>query len=696
MTYLDALRKYFGFNQLREGQKEIISAVMRGEDCLAILPTGAGKSLCFQLPSLLKSGLTLVVSPLIALMKDQVDSLTQCGIPATYINSSLDYLQLSNRLDRMARGGYQLVYVAPERFRSERFLSKLSSLTIDLLAVDEAHCISLWGHDFRPDYQRLNLVRKRLNHPQVIALTATATEEARRDIIQQLDLDTPTVIVRGFERPNLTLAVSRTASHAEKYSRAMEILKAYPTGIVYCATRANVEKVAAKLDSQGIRTLGYHAGMSDEERKEAQDRFLSGKVPVVVATNAFGMGIDRADLRTIIHWDLPGSLEAYYQEAGRAGRDGNPAHCEILFNYADVRTQKFFIEGANPPRSLVRATARAVQELCAEGPAALGPKAIADKLGNEDNLMAVSTALGLLEQAGLLLRTPDPGSPGSHGSIIKVVDPKADLGGVLKPLLKKAKRDRLRLRNLIRYIDSRSCRHATILRYFGDPAHEKFQDCRRCDNCLPKSGSKSCQRRAPNEQEWVEIQKVLSCAVRLGGRFGKARLTQVLAGSKNKTILNTYLHKISTYGALADRSQNYIRALIDALQDEECLEVVGDEYPTLKISSRGRAVMRREEEIEISRPKNAPEEPTQQSSAPPSPCDQPVSPQLVEALKTLRTKLAKGRKIPPYRILHNTTLQEIARRAPRDRAALLEVKGMGPAKLEAYGDAILAVVREYR
>ena len=338
------LHRHFGFHEFLEGQEPVIEAIADGQDTLIIMPTGGGKSLCYQLPAMLLDGITVVVSPLIALMKDQVDAMAEKKIPATFINSSLSPAEMDDRIARMQRGEYRLVYVAPERFKSERFIAALAPLSIALFAVDEAHCISQWGHDFRPDYMRLKWALKDLGQPQVAALTATATPEVRADILEQLSLgkfgrQPPQVFVSGFARHNLTLTVTHAANKAEKIERILDTIQTHKTGIVYCATRKNVEKVYEHLAAARVPAVYYHGGMTEEQRTKAQDKFMGGRCAVAVATNAFGMGVDRADLRFVTHYDIPGSVEAYYQEAGRAGRDGEPAFCELLFNYADVKTQ---------------------------------------------------------------------------------------------------------------------------------------------------------------------------------------------------------------------------------------------------------------------------------------------------------------------------------------------------------------------
>ncbi|MEM7394431.1 MAG: ATP-dependent DNA helicase RecQ, partial [Verrucomicrobiota bacterium] len=318
----DALQKHFGFSTFLEGQDEAVSHVLNGTDTVVIMPTGSGKSLCYQLTSLLLDGITIVVSPLIALMKDQVDGLAQKKIPTTFINSTLSAHEMFERLDGIERGEYKLVYVAPERFRNQRFMNLLRSINVSLLAVDEAHCISQWGHDFRPDYLRIHLVVNELPHARVMALTATATPQVREDIATQLQLGQngrpePQILVHGFSRPNLSLNVTRASSHQIKLDRIREVVEQHETGIIYCSTRKQTERVCKSLKGLKQACGMYHGGMSDEDRKKVQDRFMDGRLSVVAATNAFGMGVDRADLRFVIHWDIPGSIEAYYQEVGR-------------------------------------------------------------------------------------------------------------------------------------------------------------------------------------------------------------------------------------------------------------------------------------------------------------------------------------------------------------------------------------------
>lgn len=671
---------------------EVIQDVLEGRDTVVIMPTGSGKSLCYQLSSMLTEGITIVISPLIALMKDQVDGLTKHRIPATYINSSLSAQEMHDRIGALRQGRYKLVYIAPERFRHQRFVDALNSVRISIIAIDEAHCISQWGHDFRPDYLRLHKVIQQRPHARVMALTATATPDVRDNIVKQLELgrgqrDPPRVLVYGFTRPNLRLQVARVSSHEEKLSHVVDAITRYKTGIIYCATRKQSERVHQLLKREGLSRGLYHGGLTDEERARAQEQFLQGEAAVVVATNAFGMGIDRPDIRFVIHWDIPGSIEAYYQEIGRAGRDGQDSLCALLYNYADVKTQEFFLDGSNPAPQHVETVWNAVRTHCLHGPATYSAAEWTQRISGLRNEMAVRTIMAILERSGLLQRTLEPGQKKYTTSLVEGAD-LASLEQQLAFLKEKRSRDERKLKIMLRYVNAPGCRHAYILKYFGE--QHAPSSCSACDRCVPLTPGNT---REPMEDEWEVVQKILSCVVRMNGRFGATRVVQVLVGSKAKTVLDRGLDRLSTYGLLADRGEKYARAVLDELIRVECVQVDDGEYPLVRITPKGRAAVQRKETIALRWPEKATKDLQKVASgSTPFPESTLYDQNLYDRLKEWRKKTAQGDHVPAYVVFHDKTLKAIAAVCPRSHAELERITGIGPAKVSKYGDAIMEIV----
>lgn len=400
----NALAK-FGLSDFRRGQREVIDHILAGNDCLCVMPTGGGKSLCYQLPSVVRNGLTIVVSPLIALMKDQVDALTRRGISATLINSTLSQAEQNQRLDKVARGKFSLLYVAPERLRNQNFVDAIRSTPIQLLAIDEAHCISEWGHDFRPDYQRVGRFRDALGGVQTVALTATATPRVRQDIVDSLQLKVAKHFITGFARDNLYFGVVQCRSDREREQKLVEFVQTKPgSGIIYAATRKRCEALVELLAKEARLSVGvYHAGLAPDQRKFIQEQFMRGELEAIVATNAFGMGIDKSDLRYVVHFNMPGTIEAYYQEAGRAGRDGLPSQCVLLYSQQDRYIQEFFIENANPSKEIIESVYKFLVSYPTD-PIELTAEEIKERINAPVSSEAINSCLQLLGRTEVVER----------------------------------------------------------------------------------------------------------------------------------------------------------------------------------------------------------------------------------------------------------------------------------------------------
>lgn len=433
----ELLKQHYGFDTFRPGQADAIRAILANRDVVVVLPTGGGKSLIYQLPALILPGITVVISPLIALMKDQVDSLAKVGIPATFINSSLSISEVKQRFEAAKSGDYKLVYIAPERFYNSEFCEVFAKLKVSLFAIDEAHCISQWGHDFRPAYLKLKKAAELLGRPPIVALTATATPEVRTDISKNLGLIDPLEIVTGFARPNLQFFVTK-ASDTEKVDVILAFVeeKRDQSGIIYAGTRNKADQLAEILNRYDHRAVVYHAGMDPASREWVQNSFMNSDAKIVVATNAFGMGIDKKDVRFVIHHDMPATIEAYYQEAGRAGRDNLNSYCLLLYAPKDRFLREFFIKGDNPPAHIVTEIYDfLINKEETDGSVLVTYAEITKQLSEQVPEMAVGSALKILERAEYISRPKDR----SSAAFIKILE---DSDKVLEALGKKSKKQR--------------------------------------------------------------------------------------------------------------------------------------------------------------------------------------------------------------------------------------------------------------
>ena len=578
----------FGHTTLRPGQADVIADIFAGKPVIGVMPTGAGKSLCYQLPAIVlgeRGGVTLVVSPLIALMKDQVDVLRARGIPAVALTSAAGAEEQREALDGIRAGIFTLVYVAPERFRNQRFVDALraNAANIALVAIDEAHCISEWGHDFRPEYRRLGQVIAEMKPPRLAAFTATATPEVRVDIGIQLGMVDPQLHVRGFDRPNLHFSVQKAGGAADKTDQLAELVRMREGGValVYAATRKNAEAYAQALKKAGMRARVYHAGLEGEVRERAQDVFMSGQLDVIVATNAFGMGVDKSDIRIVIHADIPRSPEAYYQEAGRGGRDGKPTRCVLLFNHGDIRLQEFLIDASYPSAELLRGLWKLLHDQPALGKAKsdddLEAKLKPQLPGTPSNA-AIGAAMRILERHGMLSRDSFADGVGLAASRpAPGVYPPFDVAS----LGRRADNERKKLRTMIDYAYYPRCRRQHMLDYFGDEDwRDRDRTCGGCDNCEALAHGKTT---GVSEAEGETIQKLLSLVGSLHGRFGRTRIAALATGTDDDPRFS----EMPGRGSIRGWSQKQVLDLLRALEGANLVEASRGEYPTITTTRRG-------------------------------------------------------------------------------------------------------------
>jgi ATP-dependent DNA helicase RecQ len=574
------LQRYFGFPGFRPGQREACAAALAGRDVLVVMPTGAGKSLCYQLPALLREDLTLVVSPLVSLMQDQVDALGRRGLGrrVALVNAQQDTARNADVLERAARGELSLLYVAPERFSSPAFVERIRGVRVGLFVVDEAHCVSEWGHDFRPDYFRLADAARYVGAGSLVASTATATPRVAADIAKRLALRDPVRVATGFDRPNLSFAVLPVSGHEKPRALARELGRADALpAIVYAGTRAGTQEWAAQLgDDLGVEALAYHAGLDRERRAAVQRRFLAGEAPVVVATNAFGMGIDKADVRTVIHASVPASLEAYYQEAGRAGRDGAPARAILLAEGRDKALHVHFIrrDEAHPDVAGTVAGRLAAHAGRAGGRYAVDAAVLAReaRCGPEQ----LKSVVGHLARAGVVV--PAPSSPDQvTGRLAGAFDARAN--GLCRAFAGEAARSRWRqYREVWGYVEEAGCRRARILRHFGDPAPAgAAAAC--CDVCDPGLAPPV---EAVTAADAGDLDDAIAALVRAARpAVGRTLCAEILHGARTKKIERGAYDGLPGYGTWGRMRRSDIVARIDHLIEEGRLGTTSGPYPVL-------------------------------------------------------------------------------------------------------------------
>lgn len=663
------LASRFGYDAFRPGQEAVVSALLSGRDVLAVMPTGAGKSVCYQVPAVVMEGMALVVSPLVSLMADQVRAVQEAGIRGAYLNSTLAPGQQAEVLRRAAEGAYDLMYVAPERLADPRFAEFARTARLALIAVDEAHCVSQWGQDFRPSYLSIGQFIAELPvRPPVAALTATATDLVRRDIVRLLGLRDAACTVTGFDRPNLRFAVER-----REPKQKLACLDAFiderraESGIVYCAKRATVEEVCDHLRERGIAATRYHAGLTAEERERNQRAFVNDTAPVMVATNAFGMGIDKSNVSYVVHYNMPGSVEAYYQEAGRAGRDGSPAECLLLWCDGDIATGRFFIEQESTHEGLTAEEAEVVR---------------ASRRRMLESMVGYCYTTGCLR--AYILRYfgeggHDEALPSQGGATEVAPYGGAGAGGA----------------NLL---DGAAC------------APDSRDGHAACDPTLRRGGSwsalpteensasssaKRCCSNCDGEFEAVDVtaeaRAIMRCVQALRGRFGKTTVVDVLRGADTENLRQWGLVNLPVYGT-SEARRALLMEVVELLAADGYLAITEGKFPLVGFGPRYREAAEPDFALRI---KQTPKV-RKGSAAKPPKAARPgaadlgaADAELFERLRALRLLLAQEAAVPPYVIFHDATLAAMAAARPATEEELLALPGVGEKKLATYGKAFL-------
>lgn len=618
------LSKYFGYDTFRPLQEDIIKDVLAGKDVFVLMPTGGGKSLCYQIPALLMEGVTVVVSPLISLMKDQVDTLRANGVEAAYLNSTLSYKESNQIKQELEQNLIKLLYIAPERLTLSSTLSLFDRIKVNLFAIDESHCISEWGHDFRPEYRKLSILKRKYPHIPIIALTATATPRVREDTISQLHIKDSNTYVASFNRRNLLYEIR---PKKDTYEQLVQFLRDRKdkSGIIYCQSRKTVDELTGKLRKSGFNALPYHAGLSDAARSRNQDIFIKDDVEIIVATIAFGMGIDKPNVRFVIHYDLPRNLESYYQETGRGGRDGLECECVLFFSRGDKYKIDYFI----------------------------------DQMAKKEEREAA----------------------------------------------------RLKLKEVMDYCQSTTCRRKVLLQYFGEEL--KDDNCAGCDVCL-----NPVKRTDATE----EAKLLIKCVKEIGQRYGITHITEILTGSNSKKITEKGHHRLGSYGTGTYLPKERWADIARELVNQGILRLEGSRYPLLKLDEDSEQVIAGNRTVEITQlspnkdplPKSgkmaakyklketvsndlsiSKETKVEYATKKQIGKNNRIDTELFSRLKELRKKIASKEKVPPYIVFADTSLKQMATQMPLNEKELLEITGVGEYKLQKYGNIFLTEIRDH-
>jgi ATP-dependent DNA helicase RecQ len=680
----EVLKRYFGYNDFRENQKDVINAISEGRDVLALMPTGGGKSLCYQVPALSREGVCIVISPIISLMYDQVQALRKKQIKAEVLNSTLSIEEQNTVIKKMINSEAKFVYISPERLKNYDFIEAMKQSNITLIAIDEAHCISQWGHEFRPEYSKIDLYIKSVETSsrfkngkiQKIALTATANPMVREEIAILSGLNNPSIIVKGFDRENLSFFVHHAESKKDKLFSIIRGNEGKPT-IIYCSSKKKVDATHKSLTEQGFIVGKYHGGMSKENREHNQDLFLNDELQILVATNAFGMGVDKPNVRLVIHYDMPDTIEGYYQEAGRAGRDLKPSECHLLFSPHDRRLHEFLMDASLPPKHIMVKLHSLIQEWDGEffNPSIDALKVVIPSL--KDSM--VNSALLYLEEAGIIgvSRVLDKNGVVPVAEIIK---PYNSLDKTLEKITERRIHKMRSLEVMERYCSGNVCHRNFMLNYFGE---KKDEPCGRCSSCLEHL--QSLENKENYTQEGIVVVNIVKQLQEKKINIKSDTLAKLLLGDFDLSVLSIGGHKLSGFGELSFLSKDIVITLISYMKEEQYISDYGDTNEYLYMTNKGNRLLNGERFIYIDSGVVKPSFGNNQAHL--------SDKDYMEKISLLRKELSDEHHVSEFMVWTTATMKELIEKKPKDIEELGNIKTLTKKKIDMFGDKIINVFK---
>lgn len=674
---LTTLKRYFGFDDFRENQKDVIKSISKGKDVLALMPTGGGKSLCYQVPALSREGVCIVISPIISLMHDQVQALRKKGIKASVINSTLSPEEQKNVITKMVNEEIKFIYISPERLKSYDFIEAMKISNITLIAIDEAHCISQWGHEFRPEYAKIDMYLKSVEYSskfkngkiQKIALTATANPNVREEIVELSGLRTPDIIVKGFDRENLTFFVHQAESKKDKLFSIIRKNKDKPT-IVYCSSKKKVDKTYQTLVEQGFLAGKYHGGMNKASREYNQDLFLNDEVTLLVATNAFGMGVDKPNVRVVIHYDMPDTIEGYYQEAGRAGRDLKESECHLLYSPYDRRLHEFLMDASLPPIHIIKELYKIIQSWDGDffNPSIDSLKMVIPSLKES----MIDSAMRYLEEAGII----EVSKLFEGNGVVPVAEIKntnVDISSLVAKISERRVQKMRSLEVMERYCSGNTCHRNYMLNYFGE---KKDTPCGKCSSCLKHY--ESIKNKTDFTQESISAINIIKILNEKKIDIKKETLVKLLNGDIEVSILNMKGHLLDNFGDLSFLGKDQTVKLVDFLKEEQYISDFGSSEEYLYSTNKGNKIIKGEKYIYIEEDKN--------KNISSSQVDNKV---LLADITKLQNELSDEFHVSKFMIWTQATTKELFEKQPKTLEELNELKTLKEKKINMFGEKII-------